>query len=539
MLQKFYTEKYIRNSGEYKVSQLFGDAFLYDDQDWYVFHSYPIAEHVNKRQGECDFLILSKKGILIIEVKGGVVNLKDGKFYFPATKHKSKKVFDESPFDQADGCRYSLINFFRKKKVRNCYIQSGVAFPNSPFKYEGVQYENFWHLDGKTSFYDYIQACYQNDRGRFKNLSTNELQKVLKLLNPEINSSRAEVRIKENLQRVKSGIELNTLILEGLYDNPRLLMQGPPGSGKSTYALEYAKKKIDEGKKGLYLTYNILLADSISKKHSELKNDLDVFALWPFYRKELKENKLDVEESNYKQEENLFIENVSPSKFYDFIVVDEAQDLFGDGLLKILNEYLEPDQFGVEEGEYLVLFDKAQELQETGAYCIEEIKKNSALFKLLKTFRTSGSQELEGFIEECFQGKPNFERNYQDIEILKFKKTVEIPHILIEHIHNNLSNKVYKMEDMVVLNSSNLLNIESPSLLNFYKENKELFNVLENQIPNANNRILVSTPLQFKGLEKPVVYLVVDDLFNKKNRIYFQFLIGITRAQSKLVLIIN
>jgi len=152
MLQKFYNEKFIRNSGEYKVNQLFGDDFLYDNQDWYVFHSYPIAEHANKRQGECDFLVLSKKGLLIIEVKGGVVNLKNGKFYFPATKYKSKKIFDESPFDQADGCRYSLINFLKKKKIRNCYIQSAVAFPDSLFNTKEFSTKTFGIWIPKEAF---------------------------------------------------------------------------------------------------------------------------------------------------------------------------------------------------------------------------------------------------------------------------------------------------------------------------------------------------------------------------------------------------
>lgn len=99
MLHKYYIESYIHNSGEAKVSNLFDhENFIYDDEnDWYIFHSYPIARHKSKQQGEIDFMVVCKRGILVIEVKGGTVHYKNGQFSFPATKTKPEKIFKESP----------------------------------------------------------------------------------------------------------------------------------------------------------------------------------------------------------------------------------------------------------------------------------------------------------------------------------------------------------------------------------------------------------------------------------------------------------
>lgn len=532
MLTKLYNESLIKNPGELHVSQLFNEDFICDDLHWYIIHSLRISNHTRKRQGESDFVIISEKGLLVLEVKGGIVHFKDSEFYFPATKTKPKKYFDEDPFEQADGSKYSIINFFKKHDIKNCFVQSAVAFPDSPFPYNGIEFDNFYHLDSERSFYEFICESKEHAKPHFipDQMSSEELNHLVDLLSPEITPSDEEVRIAESLKKIKSKIAFNTLILHGLSENPRLLIQGPPGSGKTSYALEYAQGKASEGKKGLYLCFNLLLADDIAKRIP----NVDVHPIWPFFRKELENADIPFDEFNYDQEESLFLNKCPPSSTYDFVVIDEAQDLFGEIMEKVLQDYL-PDY-----KEYLILYDLEQAYNANREEYFSKLKESSTHFKFLKNFRAIGSEEIAGFVEQAQNGVIKTDNEYQDIEVFEYKEYAEIPKILITQLHQDLEEDTYEKEDLVILNTTDVLRASvngNQSLLEFYKAQEATFYVPDNSIPENTTQIVTTTPLKYKGLEKPVVYLVVDDIKNKADKTYLQFLIGITRAQSKLVII--
>jgi superfamily II DNA or RNA helicase len=56
-------------------------------------------------------------------------------------------------------------------------------------------------------------------------------------------------------------------ILHGLSENQRIMVQGPPGSGKSTYAFDLVVRLCkSKGKKGLYLCWNEFLAARMQEK---------------------------------------------------------------------------------------------------------------------------------------------------------------------------------------------------------------------------------------------------------------------------------
>ncbi|MBQ8940276.1 MAG: NERD domain-containing protein [Firmicutes bacterium] len=53
--------------------------------DAYVFHSVGLPKHFGKIFGEADFIILCRKGILCLEVKGGNVEYKKGEWIYHKT----------------------------------------------------------------------------------------------------------------------------------------------------------------------------------------------------------------------------------------------------------------------------------------------------------------------------------------------------------------------------------------------------------------------------------------------------------------------
>lgn len=262
------------------------------------------------------------------------------------------------------------------------------------------------------------------------------------------------------------------MILRGLFDNERLLIQDPPGSGKSSYGMEYSENKLHEGKHGLYLTYNLLLTDHLKRRFESYEN-LDICSLFEFYMDELDAAGYSYEIGDYRGIEKAFMALDVKHKRYDFIVVDEAQDLFSKNLLKILNDCASETQSGLSEGEYLILYDRAQAFDKNGMACLEQIQPHAAKFNLLKNFRAAGSDELAGFVDECFQGVPDFEREYQDIEILTYDSYGAIANLLFGHITNQISNQVFDFQDMVILYTTDLLK-RSKSEVDFFREGYSL-----------------------------------------------------------------
>jgi len=51
-------------------------------EDWICLHSLGLSEHEAKRRAEIDFLLLTRIGIFVLEVKGGRVTRKDGEWHF-------------------------------------------------------------------------------------------------------------------------------------------------------------------------------------------------------------------------------------------------------------------------------------------------------------------------------------------------------------------------------------------------------------------------------------------------------------------------
>ena len=73
----------------------------------YAFHSVGLSEHKEKSNTEADFIVVTKNGILCIEVKGGQVSRENGKWKFESRYGKADYK-NEGPFDQVNGAMYAL-----------------------------------------------------------------------------------------------------------------------------------------------------------------------------------------------------------------------------------------------------------------------------------------------------------------------------------------------------------------------------------------------------------------------------------------------
>ena len=98
-----------------------------------VLHSVAWQSRRNGRQadGEADFIVLmAQRGILILEVKGGGVEIIDGVWYSTDARNMRHKI--KNPFHQAKDSKYALLTYLRSVDATLSHIPivHAVVFPD-------------------------------------------------------------------------------------------------------------------------------------------------------------------------------------------------------------------------------------------------------------------------------------------------------------------------------------------------------------------------------------------------------------------------
>ncbi|MBK7851561.1 MAG: NERD domain-containing protein [Bacteroidetes bacterium] len=287
-LKKLYSTYHITNSGELKTSQMLELELSYHPGYWQLIHSFLRGKSRKDSAGECDFILIGEKGILVLEVKGSQWKLQDHRF---SQKKGEEWINKESPFVQVRENKSALIDILHKNGIRDVLVANAVVFPECTFPLQDPP-DPFWHL-GKAEevslslFLEEVleeQFALQTETNglRLNVLSRDRMEQISKLLCPQVMPNEVLAHLLLSQDEAKRRASDNLRILDGLNENKRILIQGPPGSGKSSYALAMAARKSAEGyKKILYLCWNELLAAYNSYKLQEL--GITGAEAWPFY----------------------------------------------------------------------------------------------------------------------------------------------------------------------------------------------------------------------------------------------------------------
>src|SRR5579859_7549192 len=87
-----------RSGAERRLFKMLSEANLPDD--YYCLHSVDLPEHLYKKCGELDFVVVGPSGLYVIEVKGGTITYKQGIWNY-ATRKGYVVRNSEGPFKQA------------------------------------------------------------------------------------------------------------------------------------------------------------------------------------------------------------------------------------------------------------------------------------------------------------------------------------------------------------------------------------------------------------------------------------------------------
>lgn len=385
MIPPFY-DKNITSDGEKKLFR----ALQKLDDGYVILHSLGIARHQEKVYGEIDFVIICEQGILCLEVKGGHVSRKDGIWYF-TDRYGSETGKAEGPFRQVFTAMLSLRKHLKKhfgpeNQAANCQFACGVAFPDMPFTRKGpdiIQEIVFDARRTQEEIEKYIGEVFEYWRNE---LASKHGFIGGKLTGTQIlqleNYLRGDFGFVPSLGYIVAKTEEKLLALtreqtERLAmacENPRILMKGGAGTGKTLLSMEQVRRCAITGKKVLYLCFNRNLSRylmlTVRGKNYELEENLKVDTFHGYICDELKSNGF-IPSSQELYDNQSFYREVLPDAYlamcgqaryrkeYDTLIIDEGQDLLRFEYIMCLDNMLKG---GLREGNWQICYDPNQNI---------------------------------------------------------------------------------------------------------------------------------------------------------------------------------
>jgi len=355
------------------------------DNNWVVLHSLGLVDHDTKRRGEADIVIVSGRGIFVLEVKGGRVSCRDGRWYFgaPGGQEVERR---EDPWTQASGAMFAIIKRIRDDApdLQGLLYGFGVIMPMERFNARSSEIDLQVLLDRREfarSLALYIGRLERRWRQIYAERGlpeprrpTNEdIRRIRKILRPDVESAFS-------LGSWLTGLEEQLLELTNeqirvsrrLAANSRMIVTGKAGTGKTVLAVHRALQLGEQGRRVLFLCFNQLLARHVSESIVDKPgaDRITVRHLHGHYRdviataglaERLKQDKLDDATFFGQEFPELYCEALMEldSSPFDAVVVDEAQDILTPQHLDALDLTVEG---GLENGRWHLFLDPQQNI---------------------------------------------------------------------------------------------------------------------------------------------------------------------------------
>ncbi len=534
--------------GEINVYRKLFNELKDSSEEYFIWHDLKFATHSETRnpykkcESQMDFLLVCSKGICIIEVKGGRVEFHNGEFCY---RHAGKlELMKQNPLKQVEGYKFTLKEKVLQKYSKKLFIDICV------FPFTNIDFSRQYNLFGEI-----IYSNIQCDRGisltqfitnrfidtkhkleskhgfKFSDLTEKELLDIRNILSPRMEDLNPFLNNKDTLQWL--GLS-NFEVFSGLNKNQRVLIEGIPGCGKTTFALAYADQR--RHLKGLYLCWNRLLKIQVESRIKErgLTNlEVDTYFI---FLKELGIDTLSIENTlaDFRNKVlNFFSVNIE--KQYDYIIIDEGQDIINRGVESLLNK-LTGHGNGLESGNLLFLCDNEQAYATSYENISDEIDLLSMYFthyQMNLAHRSVNNPNIRDLasriIEDVYQLDTAVTMGLYPNIVMKFLSFKDAKSQMIKDFLRPIrdQNNSLRGKDCILLIESTLLT--SDNLEELFVNDCEA--LTESNLTDTSNVLRYTTPLKFKGLEKESVALIVRQPTAKnQNEIY----VGITRAKSNL-----
>lgn len=514
--------------------------FLSDklNDDFYVFHSVRWAKKSHKWKTtwkENDFLVLNKKlGMLVLEVKGGLISYKDGVFHQKNRYTLEDHILDlkkrNDPLSQAidgvyhyrklfDSIEYDFANRFPVEVAvwfPDCEVESKIN--EFPLGYREISRaildKNTIDMGAKKIYeiYDFYNAKEKID------ITDEEFDKAVKLIAQDFDLVLAPGVKKGALDKTFLRLtKEQTGLLDYISEQRTATIQGVAGTGKTIIAKEAAKRFAEEGNKVLFLCFNSMLCADL--EHRFYEKNVDYFNIHSFIRQYTKLDIYSSTEARIKELKKIDWNRIN----YKDIVIDEAQDFENDEII-YFKQLAEKNG-----GRFLVFYDKNQIV--INKPIPQWIKDSECKLVLTKNCRNTFEVAITAY-------------NVIDVELNQ----------QIKMVHGDITTVSFVQEEPLV-NLRNLIKYyiedcgyerEDICILSLKKDNKSILNGITkignyNIIKERNSSgIFFTTARMFKGLESRVVIVIdVDEVAFTDDETKRVFYVACSRATQRLSIFID
>lgn len=530
-----------------------------------ILHSIGLAEHKSKIFSEIDFVIISKKGILCLEVKGGQVYRENGVWHF-VDRFNNITQKTEGPFEQSISAMFSLREYLKKhfgprSPISQTLFACGVAFPDIPFNQKGpdiiseIIYDIRSHESQLEVLIDNMYS-YWNDRLKITNnlepahLSDSYITKVVDFLRGDFGYvTTLNYIVKRTSEDLLSLTKEQMIRLEMASENPRILLSGGAGTGKTLLSLEHARRLVIKGKKVLYLCFNRNLCDFLNHSNSDkgeyLIEGLQIKTFHQILERAVKDTEL-IKEADIEDKQNYFekelpeafcdLEGTGVIEKYDAIIIDEGQDLIKYEYLMCIDLMLEK---GLKDGIWHICFDPFQNLYNSGFKEGMELIENTNHIKLNLDTNCRNTRPV-GIYNTLLTGVPPVKR---------FKVDGITPEKYPYCDNEDQKHQLIKLVKKLIGQGVNPGSIYILSSRTFEKSCLQGENIFKSicKFQNATNikpsmliadSLKFSTVHSFKGLEADIIIYVDVDCFESSKDRMINYT-AISRAKSLLYIFYN
>ncbi len=520
---------------------------IFHSEDWFRA---PGQSKRDQLRGEIDFLVCHpEKGLLIVEVKGGGIgyDVKTNTWY--TVNDSGRHELDKSPAVQAEAGMYNLLERLKENPriegqgkfsgvvgwaifFADMNSQQGRSLPDMNLPYERLLFDDdkahiqesleklfdFW--DQQVSFTGPL------DRTTWERLTEVFLRREFQIIEGLGNY------ITKSQKKLLRATEEQKRILQVLSNQREAFISGPAGSGKTLLSLEKARRLALEGKRVLWLCYNKNLSEHVKQHYDE--GIFEVSRFHSFGLEILNEAGIKFKFPNQKYDnprseewDRFFREEIPElmadavgmiARRYDAIIIDEGQD-FADNWILVLEEFFKDS----ENRWFYLFYDPHQTIFHDDTGWIEESER--LVYPLQSNVRNT--REIArvalnlGEVEDEIKFGPPGKQVRVDL--------AETDKQLVDQLRRAVHELIYEEK----LDPDNLVILTGRS-----KNKGPLAGVKKlcehrvvKQGSTGRQQLLCNTIQGFKGLESDVVLLVIPELSEKQNLVWYT---GASRARHLL-----
>ena len=249
-----------------------------------ALNSLNLAEHAYQRWGEIDFLLVGAKGLIAIEVKGGDVSCRGGRWHY---EDRSGRVVtrNKSPLVQAKDAFFSLdqnyiaprmgAGFSTNYPAGFCVILAGMARsdlqvllggPEFPQELIGAR-EDIASPSSLQKFLEGVATYWVKKNNSARRITERAVGELTRLLRPEFERVQALALARDRFnEELLALTEEQYEVLDLWSGADRIFCSSPAGCGKTLIAVEMARRSIADGNSVLLLVGSEALAAALREK---------------------------------------------------------------------------------------------------------------------------------------------------------------------------------------------------------------------------------------------------------------------------------